>query len=194
MHRVRRARWLLRGGAAGVAAASEPLCIARSGCQRPKFLDDTPTPPPTVHPPPDTSIPPVCRPHTLWSRLLQTRTSLPVQRPACLRYELPKHSSPQARGVSTAAAPASGHWARALTAPQMLKTRRKKNVKKGIQFCLMVCGASGTGRTTFVNTLCGKKVLQNKDSDDPNTAHIEEGVKIQPVTVGTPPPRPIAPA
>jgi septin family protein len=27
----------------------------------------------------------------------------------------------------------------------MLKTRRKKNVKKGIQFCLMVCGASGTG-------------------------------------------------
>lgn len=27
--------------------------------------------------------------------------------------------------------------------------RRKKNVKKGIQFCLMVCGASGTG--TFGN-------------------------------------------
>lgn len=24
--------------------------------------------------------------------------------------------------------------------------RRKKNVKKGIQFCLMVCGASGTGK------------------------------------------------
>ena len=39
------------------------------------------------------------------------------------------------------------------------KLRRKKNVKKGIQFCLMVCGASGTGRTTFVNTLCQKSVL-----------------------------------
>jgi septin family protein len=26
-----------------------------------------------------------------------------------------------------------------------MKIRRKKNVKKGIQFCLMVCGASGTG-------------------------------------------------
>jgi septin family protein len=26
-----------------------------------------------------------------------------------------------------------------------VKIRRKKNVKKGIQFCLMVCGASGTG-------------------------------------------------
>lgn len=87
--------------------------------------------------------------------------------------------------------------------------RRKKNVKKGIQFCLMVCGASGTGmsfpqvvrvyklsekhlltwsrtagRTTFVNTLCGKTVLGHKESDDPNTAHVEEAVKIKPVTVG----------
>ncbi|PSR87258.1 septin [Coniella lustricola] len=61
--------------------------------------------------------------------------------------------------------------------------RRKKNVKKGIQFCLMVCGASGTGRTTFVNTLCGKTVLGHRDSDDPNGAHVEEGVKIKPYTV-----------
>ncbi|KAF2439745.1 Septin [Karstenula rhodostoma CBS 690.94] len=65
----------------------------------------------------------------------------------------------------------------------ILKARRKKNVKKGIQFSLMVCGASGTGRTTFVNTLCGKQVLEHKDSEDPNTAHVEEGVKISPVTV-----------
>jgi cell division control protein 11 len=71
-----------------------------------------------------------------------------------------------------------------LTAVQTLKTRRKKNVKKGIQFCLMVCGASGTGRTTFVNTLCGKQVLEHKESDDPTAAHVEEGVKIQPITVG----------
>nr|EAQ71483.1 hypothetical protein MGCH7_ch7g890 [Pyricularia oryzae 70-15] len=61
--------------------------------------------------------------------------------------------------------------------------RRKKNVKKGIQFCLMVCGASGTGRTTFVNTLCGKTVLDHKDSDDPSSAHVEEGVKIKDITV-----------
>lgn len=61
--------------------------------------------------------------------------------------------------------------------------RRKKNVKKGIQFCLMVCGASGTGRTTFVNTLCGKTVLDHKDSDDAPSAHVEEGVKIKDVTV-----------
>ena len=80
--------------------------------------------------------------------------------------------------------------------------RRKKNVKKGIQFCLMVCGASGTGeyivprevaifglrlylgRTTFVNTLCGKRVLPGKDADDPVNAHLEEGVRIKPITVG----------
>ncbi|KAG0632824.1 Septin-domain-containing protein [Tuber brumale] len=47
----------------------------------------------------------------------------------------------------------------------------------------MVCGASGTGRTTFVNTLCGKKVLLGKDSDDSANAHVEEGVRIKPVTV-----------
>ncbi|KAL4739846.1 Septin-domain-containing protein [Aspergillus similis] len=64
-----------------------------------------------------------------------------------------------------------------------IKLRRKKNVKKGIQFCLMVCGASGTGRTTFVNTLCGKQVLQGKDADDATNAHLEEGVRIKPVTV-----------
>jgi cell division control protein 11 len=61
--------------------------------------------------------------------------------------------------------------------------RKKKNVKKGIQFCLMVCGASGTGRTTFVNTLCSKDVLQHKDSDDISDTSAEEGVKIKPVTV-----------
>ncbi|KAM0241825.1 hypothetical protein ACHAPO_001519 [Fusarium lateritium] len=61
--------------------------------------------------------------------------------------------------------------------------RRKKNVKKGIQFCLMVCGASGTGRTTFVNTLCGKSVLEHKESDDASGAHVEDGVKIKPITV-----------
>ncbi|EPS37898.1 hypothetical protein H072_8513 [Dactylellina haptotyla CBS 200.50] len=62
-------------------------------------------------------------------------------------------------------------------------TRKKKNIKKGIQFCLMVCGASGTGRTTFVNTLCGQSVLSSKECDDPSSAHVEEGVRIKPVTV-----------
>ena len=41
-----------------------------------------------------------------------------------------------------------------------------------------------SGRTTFVNTLCGKKVLGGKDADDADNAHLEEGVKIKPITVG----------
>jgi cell division control protein 11 len=67
------------------------------------------------------------------------------------------------------------------------KLRRKKNVKKGIQFCLMVCGASGTGRTTFVNTLCQKAVLNHFDSEAPpyldSESTGEPSVKIKPVTV-----------
>lgn len=42
-----------------------------------------------------------------------------------------------------------------------------------------------SGRTTFVNTLCGKKVLAGLDADDASNAHVEENVKIKPVTVGT---------
>ena len=41
-----------------------------------------------------------------------------------------------------------------------------------------------SGRTTFVNTLCGKRVLYPKESDDAANAHLEEGVRIKPVTVG----------
>ena len=41
-----------------------------------------------------------------------------------------------------------------------------------------------TGRTTFVNTLCSKGVLQHKESDDAGDAHVEDGVKIKPITVG----------
>lgn len=47
----------------------------------------------------------------------------------------------------------------------------------------MVVGASGTGRTTFVNTLCESEVLAHKVCDDPETAHIEEGIKIKPANV-----------
>ncbi|KAI8384144.1 Septin-domain-containing protein [Blakeslea trispora] len=60
---------------------------------------------------------------------------------------------------------------------------RRKNVKKGFQFTLMVVGASGTGRTTFVNTLCDSNVLPKKICDNPEEAHIEEGVAIKPVSV-----------
>ncbi|CAE6463499.1 unnamed protein product [Rhizoctonia solani] len=61
--------------------------------------------------------------------------------------------------------------------------RGRKNAKKGIQFTLMVVGASGTGRTTFVNTLCESEVLAHKISDNAESAHIEEGIRIKPVNV-----------
>lgn len=84
--------------------------------------------------------------------------------------------------------------------------RRGNKVKKGVQFTLMVVGmssvylvasfpyfrdterrfsgASGTGRTTFVNTLCESEVLPHKISDNPETAHVEEGIRIKPANVG----------
>lgn len=51
--------------------------------------------------------------------------------------------------------------------------------------CARYTGTSGTGRTTFVNTLCESEVLSHKVSDSPDTAHVEEGIKIKPVNVGT---------
>ena len=89
--------------------------------------------------------------------------------------------------------------------------RRGNKVKKGVQFTVAVVGqfsytclqkaftnhyrfgfsmsfvrlgASGTGRTTFVNTLCESEVLSHKVSDSPETAHVEEGIRIKPVNVG----------
>ncbi|EAU91050.1 septin [Coprinopsis cinerea okayama7 len=60
---------------------------------------------------------------------------------------------------------------------------RRRNKVKGVQFTIMVVGASGTGRTTFVNTLCESDVLSHKICDDPKEAHLEAGIKIKPVNV-----------
>jgi cell division control protein 11 len=62
--------------------------------------------------------------------------------------------------------------------------RGRNTAKKGVQFTIMVVGASGTGRTTFVNTLCETDVLQHKEPVDPASAHIEQGVKITTHEVG----------
>ncbi|KAI8057094.1 Septin-domain-containing protein [Syncephalis plumigaleata] len=55
---------------------------------------------------------------------------------------------------------------------------RRKNSKKGLQFTLMVVGASGSGRTTFVNTLCRTQVLPPREPDTTVT-----GVRICPYSV-----------
>ena len=87
--------------------------------------------------------------------------------------------------------------------------RRRGSKIKGIQFTLMVVGmypfaaipnrmgeildslllestigASGTGRTTFVNTLCDAEVLAHKVIDSPEYAHNEEPISIKPVNIG----------
>lgn len=55
---------------------------------------------------------------------------------------------------------------------------------RNLPFWRLSVGASGTGRTTFVNTLCESEVLAHKISDEPETAHVEEGIRIKPVNVG----------
>ncbi|GAA5921988.1 hypothetical protein JCM3775_003451 [Rhodotorula graminis] len=60
---------------------------------------------------------------------------------------------------------------------------RRKAVKKGVQFTLLVVGQSGTGRTTFVNTLCETPVIAHKAPVAPEMAHLEDGIKINPVNV-----------
>ncbi|KAK4052434.1 Cell division control protein 11 [Microbotryomycetes sp. JL201] len=60
---------------------------------------------------------------------------------------------------------------------------RRWPVKKALTFTVAVVGQSGTGRTTFVNTLCESNVLPHKEIPSPEFAHQEDGIKIKPVTV-----------
>ncbi|GAA5969401.1 hypothetical protein JCM11641_008105 [Rhodosporidiobolus odoratus] len=60
---------------------------------------------------------------------------------------------------------------------------KRKTVKKGLGFTIMVVGQSGTGRTTFVNTLCEVPTLTHKEPIAPEQAHLEEGIKINPVNL-----------
>src|ERR1700761_8967848 len=79
--------------------------------------------------------------------------------------------------------------------------RRRGNKVKGVQFTVMVVGASpadnfdsqrthsllgaaGNGRTTFVNTLCESEVLQHKMLPSPEDSHEEEKIRIKPISVG----------
>lgn len=80
--------------------------------------------------------------------------------------------------------------------------RKRKHLKRGIQFTLMVVGQSGSGRSTFINTLCGQKVVETSSMvmlpTDTNTQidvqlreemvelEDEEGVKIQLNIIDTP--------
>lgn len=48
----------------------------------------------------------------------------------------------------------------------------RKDARKGVKFTFMVVGESGTGKTTFVNSLLNKKVMAHR-FEDPNIAIVE---------------------
>lgn len=80
--------------------------------------------------------------------------------------------------------------------------RKRKNLRRGINYTLMVVGESGSGRSTFINTLCGQQVVDvsttillptdNSTQIDlqlrEETVELEddEGVKIQLNIIDTP--------
>lgn len=57
--------------------------------------------------------------------------------------------------------------------------RRRKNIKKGIDFTLLVCGQEGTGKASFINTLCKQQVIpKDTISVSPDSAHLNPGIDI----------------
>jgi len=65
----------------------------------------------------------------------------------------------------------------------MSDLRLRRAAKKGFQFNIIVVGASGLGKATFVNTLCGEKVIQRVVSDNPADLADEKPISINPYTV-----------
>ncbi|KAJ3120210.1 hypothetical protein HK098_004784 [Nowakowskiella sp. JEL0407] len=65
----------------------------------------------------------------------------------------------------------------------MANNIRRKNVKKGLQFTIMCVGASGLGKSTFVNTLCESNVFAPKEFGNVEKLAVEKTVEIKPVTV-----------
>lgn len=78
---------------------------------------------------------------------------------------------------------------------------KRKAVKKGLTFTIMIVGSSGMGKSTFVNTLCEKTTLAPKDYGNaaekaaaPKTVRItpvsveleEDGVKLNLTVIDTP--------
>lgn len=80
--------------------------------------------------------------------------------------------------------------------------RKRKHLKRGINFTLMIVGQSGSGRSTFINTLCGQQVVENSTSvlaptdqsqdielqlrEETVELEDDEGVKIQLNIIDTP--------
>ena len=59
---------------------------------------------------------------------------------------------------------------------------RRKNAKRGLTFTVMVAGQSGSGKTTFINTLCEASVLQQRSIPNAQEAAAEKTISITPRT------------
>ncbi|KAJ3225505.1 hypothetical protein HK099_006643 [Clydaea vesicula] len=63
------------------------------------------------------------------------------------------------------------------------KTHRRKAVKKGLTYTIMIVGSSGLGKSTFVNTLCESNVFPKIDYSNAEKAALEKTVRVSPVSV-----------
>ncbi|ORZ31154.1 Septin-type guanine nucleotide-binding (G) domain-containing protein [Catenaria anguillulae PL171] len=61
--------------------------------------------------------------------------------------------------------------------------RPRRGGKKAFQFNMIVVGASGLGKATFINTLCGQQVIPRRNVDDPAQCAAEKSIAINPITV-----------
>lgn len=62
--------------------------------------------------------------------------------------------------------------------PTAEEIRRRTIAKKGIQFCIMILGESGSGKSTFVNNLCNRNVFEENNIVDSEKAHMNPGIEI----------------
>ncbi|CAI4058543.1 septin SPR28 SKDI_04G4340 [Saccharomyces kudriavzevii IFO 1802] len=65
--------------------------------------------------------------------------------------------------------------------PNRDELRRRKGYKKGLQLSILLLGEKGSGKSTFLNNLCGKHISLSDDDDDEvaKNAAIKKGNAIQ---------------
>jgi hypothetical protein len=89
----------------------------------------------------------------------------------------PAHKCPSSEDAAKSRVFSSPSWS-------SVRTRHKRLIFAYSAYASYSTGASGTGRTTFVNTLCDSNLIPHKVCDSPETAHEEQGIEIRPVDVG----------
>lgn len=65
--------------------------------------------------------------------------------------------------------------------PSAAVLRARRVQKKGVKFTILVCGAGGCGKSTFINTLCGRQLVPDSDCDtvEESQAHLERDIELK---------------